>query len=142
MGKFFSSFIRHHIVVSNNKIIKINNMSKVKVLGKKYGIEITKPWNNAMYHHNDEVAEVMKERIMDALTEALESDDDRKMNIIQKYICAYGMGVGHTIEEVHEEACKELDRVQNFWLNTEWEYMVKDGLVEDIEKGFVGYDTI
>lgn len=117
-------------------------MSKVKVLGKKYGIEITKPWNDAMYNHNDEVAEVMKERIMGALNEALKSDDDRKMNIIQKYICAYGMSVGHTIEEVYEEACKELDRVQNFWLNTEWEYMVKDGLVEDVEKGFVGYDKI
>lgn len=142
MGRFFNSFIRHHIVVSNNKIIKINNMSKVKVLGKKYGIEITKPWNDAMYNHNDEVAEVMKERIMDALTEALKSHDEVRMRDIQKYICAYGMGVGYSIEEVHEEACKELDRVQNFWLNSEWPYMVQDGLVKDVEQGFVGYDKI
>jgi hypothetical protein len=115
-------------------------MSKVKVLGKKYGIEITRPWNNKMYNHNDEVAEVMKWRIMDALTEALQSNDDVKMNVIQKYICAYGMCAGHTIEEVHEEACEGLDRVQNFWLNTEWPEMVKDGLVKDVEQGFVGYD--
>ncbi len=115
-------------------------MSKVKVLGKKYGIEITRPWNDKMYEHNDMVADIMKERIVDALNEALKSYDEVTMRTIQKYICAYGMGVSHSIEEVYEEACRELDRVQNFWLNTEWPEMVKDGLVKDVEQGFVGYD--
>ncbi len=115
-------------------------MSKVKVLGKKYGIEITRPWNDKMYEHNDMVADIMKERIMDALNEALKSYDEVRMRTIQKYICAYGMGVSYSIEEVHEEACMELDRVQNFWLNTEWPEMVKDGLVKDVEQGFIGYD--
>ena len=129
---------RQHTLVTYKK----TNMSKLKVLGKKYGIEITKPWNQEMYDHNDKVAEVMKERIMDALTEALQSYDEGRMRVIQKHICAYGMDSGYSIEEVHQEACRELDNVQNFWLNEEWPYMVKGGLVEDVEKGFIGYDKI
>ena len=47
--------------------IKNKNMSKVKVLGKQYGIEITKPWSNEMYEHNDKVADLMKQSISESL---------------------------------------------------------------------------
>ena len=32
----------------------------MKTIGTKYGIEITKPWNNEMYDHNDKVGELLK----------------------------------------------------------------------------------
>ena len=32
----------------------------MKTIGTKYGIEITKPWNNEMYNHNDKVGELLK----------------------------------------------------------------------------------
>ena len=45
----------------------------------------------------------------------------------------------YDINEVHDEACRELDMVQNYWLNTMWDDMLKLGVV-DIEKKFIGYE--
>ena len=50
------------------------------------------------------------------------------------------MGPMYSIDEVYEEAIRELEMTQNFWLDSEWPFMVKDGLVKDIEHRFVGYD--
>ena len=117
--------------------IKNKNMSKVKVLGKQYGIEITKPWSNEMYEHNDKV---MKQSISESLQIAYTLDMEDRLRKLCKYICSYGMGSDYTMKEIYEEACNELEQVQNFWLDSEWPFMVKDGLVKDIEISFVGYD--
>ena len=45
-------------------------MSKVKVLGMEYGIEITRPWSSEMYEHNDKVMATMKEAIKVVLDRA------------------------------------------------------------------------
>lgn len=114
-------------------------MSKVKVLGKNYGIEITKPWSDEMYKHNELVADKMKENISQAMNEAYNSYDEVTLRSIQKLICAYGMAREYDIEEVYTEACNELDMVQNFWLNDVWDDMLKLG-VADVEKKFIGYE--
>jgi hypothetical protein len=115
-------------------------MSKVKVLGKKYGIEITKPWSNEMYNHNDKVGAIMKENILQALTEVYKKNDEAALREIGKSVLAYGFGQGYSMDEMYNEICSELDVVQNFWLNDEYPYLAKKGYVRVVEIGFVGYD--
>ena len=115
-------------------------MSKVKVLGMEYGIEITKPWSPDMYEHNDKVSVAMKEAIFEALTKAYKEDNEGDVRTISKAICAYGHGPGYDLDGIYEDACRELDMTQNHWLDSScWPDLVKAGLVEDLEVKFVGY---
>ena len=115
-------------------------MSKVKVLGNQYGIEITKPWSQEMYKHNDTVASEMKENIFQALNKAYSDNNETALREIGKSVCAYGFGQGFDMDEMHMEICRELDRVQNYWLNDEYPYLVSKGYVENVKMNFVGYD--
>ena len=89
-----------------------------------YGIQIVKPWSVAMYDHNEQVADEVKDRVLeiweDAMILAQESfdsqlEDDQidnrfvdsdwdnaneAMIKIQKAVTCYGFGDGYTIEEV------------------------------------------
>ena len=115
-------------------------MSKIKVLDVKYGIAITKPWSKEMYEHNDKVASEMKENIFQALNEAYSKDDETALREIGRSVCAYRFGDGYDMDEIHIEICRELDNVQNYWLNDEYPSLVRKGYVKDIKIGFVGYD--
>ena len=115
-------------------------MSKVKVLGMEYGIEITKPWSLDMYEHNDKVSANMKEAIFEALTKAYKLDNEDDVRTISKAICAYGHGHGYDLDGIYADACRELDMTQNHWLDSScWPDLVKAGLVKDLEVKFVGY---
>jgi hypothetical protein len=114
-------------------------MSKVKVLGTMYGIEITKPWSMEMYEHNDKVAIEAKQNIFEAINAAHAIDDYQTLSALCKCICGYGMSNEYDIDEVHNEACRELDNVQNHWLHTNWNDFLKLGVV-DVEKKFIGYE--
>jgi basic membrane lipoprotein Med (substrate-binding protein (PBP1-ABC) superfamily) len=114
-------------------------MSKVKVLGNQYGIEITRPWNDKMYEHNDKVASEMKENIFQAINKAYNDDDETALKEIGKSVSGYGFGFGFGMDEMHAQISKELDRVQNFWLNDVYPHLVKKGYVKELEIGFVGY---
>ena len=113
----------------------------MKVLGTKYGIEITKPWSPAMYDHNDKVANEMKAAIKEALDEAFEQGNDRDLEFIAKSVSGYGYGTGHGPESIYVDACRNLEMVQHYWLNDWcWDELVEAELVQDIETKFVGYD--
>ena len=114
-------------------------MSKVKVLGNQYGIEITRPWNDKMYEHNDKVASEMKENIFQAINKAYNDEDETALKEIGKSVCGYGFGFGFGMDEMHARISKELDRVENFWLNDVYPHLVKNGYVKELEIGFVGY---
>lgn len=106
-----------------------------------YGIEITKPWSREMYDHNDKVADLMKEQIKIQVDIAENNDDWDTLNELVT-LCG---GLKHregdfTIGELWERCIEELDNVGNWWLNSEYLYFVKKGLVKDIELKFVGYD--
>ena len=113
----------------------------MKVLKIVDGIEITKPWNEGMYKHNELVADEMKENIFNALNQAYDSDDEFTLRKIGKYVCSYGFGDMYDMDEMHSEISKELDNVQNYWLNDIYPDMLKDGLVTPMSKRFVGYDN-
>jgi hypothetical protein len=111
----------------------------MKVLGTKYGVEITRPWNPAMYEHNDKVAQIMKENIFKSLNIAYVDDDEAVLRDIAKAILAYGFGDDYDFDSMYEEACIGLDQIQNYWLNEEYPWLVKMGYCPAVEEGFVGY---
>lgn len=104
-----------------------------------YGIEITKPWSQQMYDHNDKVALIVKENLFNALTKAYKADDEESLRDIAKAICGYGFGVGYELDDIYNDSCAELDRVQNFWLNSEYPHLVQMGYCVPLEIGFIGY---
>ena len=48
-------------------------------------------------------------------------------------------GDGYDIDELYLDVNKEVENVQNYWLNEEYPYAVKKGLVEPVMYEFVGY---
>ena len=105
-----------------------------------YGIEITKPWSSEMYDHNDMVADLMKEQIENQVNIAEEEDDWDKLNELIMLCGGTRWASGHvTIGEIWESCLKELERVENYWLNEEYPDFVKKGLVRDIDLKFIGY---
>ena len=115
-------------------------MSKVKVLGEEYGIEITRPWSPEMYDHNDKVSETMKQAIQVVLDRAYTDEDDYELAKIAKIICGYGFGSGHDLVTIYEDACRELGMIQNWWLDSDvWPDMVHEGFVKDLDVKFVGF---
>ena len=89
-----------------------------------YGIQIVKPWSVAMYDHNEQVADEVKDRVLEIWEDAMilaqeffdsQLEDDQidnrfvdsdwdnaneAMIKIQKAVTCYGFGDGYTIEEV------------------------------------------
>lgn len=114
-------------------------MKNYKILGTQHGITVTKPWSSEMYDHNDKVAELMKEHIVGALTDALITDNEGAIRDIAYAVTGHKFGFGYEIDGIHAEACEELARVQNYWLNQEYPWLVKMGYCPAIEEGFVGY---
>jgi len=124
-----------------------------------YGIEIVKPWSQAMYDHNDEVAEVVKAKVHAMWIEAYEEleefvgayDDDcdedeisfqdidwdfatEKMVEIQKAVTCYGFGLGYTIGKVADTVGRELEDAPLYRLKD-----IAEELGLHLEKGFVGF---
>ena len=121
-----------------------------------YGIEIVKPWSQAMYDHNDEVAEVVKEKVLamwNAAYEKAEKDakadfeEDQafincdwdlfasnKMLAIQKAVTIYGFGFGYAIGQVAETVENDIEDAPYYRLKD-----IADDLGIELEKGFVGF---
>tara|TARA_R110002153_G_scaffold13514_5_gene50166 strand:+ start:742 stop:1071 length:330 start_codon:yes stop_codon:yes gene_type:complete len=102
--------------------------------------KITKPWSNEMYDWNDKVADLMKAEIKIQLQSAYDTDDIDKLRKVSSVVCPIGYGTGYTFEDIYNETLRELEMVQNYWLNEEFPYGVKQGIVSDCVKiDFVGY---
>ena len=116
-----------------------------------FGIEIVKPWSQAMYDHNDEVAEVVrfevKELLDAALCNFLEDFDLTEDALalpwdeasgdlvdIQRAVTCYGFGSGYTIERVISQVERELEDAPLYRLKD-----IAEELGLHLEKGFVGF---
>ena len=107
----------------------MNNTQKPKVV---------KPWSNEMYDWNDKVADLMKAEIKIQIEK--NKDDFDKLNELVTLCGGIKFGDGFEIEELYDECLKELEYVQNYWLNEEWAWSVEQGIVTDcIKIDFVGY---
>jgi hypothetical protein len=117
-----------------------------------FGIEIVKPWSQAMYDHNDEVAEVVRFEVKelldaavnnfladfdlteDALTLAWEDDATPELKNIQTAVTCYGFGSGYTVERVIGQVEQELEDAPLYRLKD-----IAEELGLALEKGFVGF---
>lgn len=105
----------------------------------KYGIKITKPWSKEMYDHNDKVAALMKLEIFQSIQK--NKDNFENLNELMSLCGGIRYAVdSYSVEELYEGCMGEIENVQNYWLNEEFPYAVKQGLVNDINLEFVGYE--
>jgi len=103
----------------------------------KYGIKITKPWSKEMYDHNDKVSNLMKAEIL----LSIKNNKDNWDNLNELMVLCGGIkyGDGFDISDLYNDVVSQIDNVQNYWLNEEYPYYVKKGLVSDIDLEFIGY---
>ena len=100
--------------------------------------KVTKPWSKEMYDWNDSVSDLMKAEIKVQI-ESNKNDFD-KLNELITLCGGIRCGDGFTTEDVYNDCLMELENVQNYWLNEEWDYSVKKGIVTDcVNIEFVGY---
>lgn len=122
-----------------------------------YGIEITKPWSAAMYAHNEEVADVVRDLVMGMWIEAIakfekdfeSAEDDMTANDImlntawhwasdelkriQRAVTVYGFGNGYDVDQVADRVMQELEDAPFYRLKD-----IAEELELELEKGFVG----
>ena len=106
-----------------------------------YGIEIVKPWSKAMYDHNDDVADVVREQLLatlEAFRDELDPDDDSiqddELQQFGRVVVGYGGWIGFTNERIMDEIEREIDTAAYYRLKD----IAKD-LGLELEKGFVGF---
>ena len=116
---------------------KVNTIVYSELLNK--DIEITKPWNNDMYKHNEKVADLMKDELSKKLLESYQNDDEDSLRAVGGIISGIGYGNGYDFHSIWDENNKEIDRLQNFWLAEEYPYGVEKGIVSKIKHEFIGY---
>jgi len=124
-------------------------MSKSKKTITKYGLQITKPFSQAMYDHNDQCAKEMKKNILKAWNTELDkfhmldewpANHREKIVDIQTSVQAIGYGAGYTMYTVDKEFCNELEHMANWQLHENYSYMCFKGLVPRTVFMMVGFD--
>ena len=102
--------------------------------------KVTKPWSKEMYEWNDFVATLMKGEIKVQIENSYKNNDYDKLNQLITLCGGIKYGDGFSIDDLYEGCLNEVEMVQNYWLNEEWDYAVKEGIVSDcVEINFVGY---
>ena len=99
--------------------------------------KVTKPWSKDMYDYNDKVADMMKNNIIKSIKKNKNNWDN--LNELMELCGGIKYGDGYSIDDLYLDVNKEVDNVQNYWLNEEYPYAVKNGLVDDVPYTFVGY---
>jgi hypothetical protein len=123
-----------------------------------YGIEITKPWSKAMYDHNDEVADTVRDIVckkwsdayaraevefLDGLEEdqiGLDFDDQEyshgatnELVEIQQAVTVYSIGSGYDMIDIDTEVLKDLEDAPYYRLKE-----ITEELELELTEGFVG----
>jgi hypothetical protein len=116
---------------------------KFKVLGTEQGITITRPFNSEMYDHNEKVREIQNEAIFAALTKVLAEEEDDLMYKVGKICSGYGYGVGFELEDIYEDAVRNVETSANNWMREDiWPGFLDLGLVQPMEMDYVGYKKL
>lgn len=100
--------------------------------------KVTKPWSKEMYDYNDEVANIMKHNIVESIVKY--QNDFDKLNELMVLCGGIKYACGYSIDDLYQDVHEEVHNVQNYWLNEEYPYAVKQGLVEPVLYEFVGYE--
>jgi len=106
-------------------------MKQPKILGTKYGITITRPWSDEMYAFNKQVADAMKETIVNAI---LNKDHTKEsLNDLTRSVTGFIFGHGMTVEDMQEEMLEETAHLQNYWLAEEYPVLIAKGYCDPIK---------
>ena len=95
----------------------------------KYGIEITKPWSKEMYAFNEDLKELMIDKINVAI-QLLEDEEDA--NELARIINPRGYGIGFELEDMKEDMLKNSEYFDNYWLADIWNELIDKNYVEPI----------
>ena len=113
----------------------------------RYGIEITKPFSNEMYTHNDAIALDMKRHITSAIHIAYsnccnlsEGSEDSNLRKIGSAIEGIGYGDGYDLEDVKDGAINTLANIENWQIHQEYGYLCSEGIVPKLPKKMLGFD--
>ena len=116
---------------------------KFKVLGTEQGITITRPFNNEMYAHNEMVREIQNEKVSEALQKLFEAGDEEMLAKAAKAICGYGFMTGFDLEDMYEDASRQIETQANNWMREDiWPGFLDLGLVQPMEMDYVGYKKL
>ena len=113
----------------------------MKVIGKKYGIEITKPWSREMYEHNDMVANLIKIDLYKTLNQLY--DDGVSKDKLNDFISSMGgirYGQGYGKKEMYDSIYQEILNAPNYMLDEGLDYLIKKSYINEPKYRFVGYD--
>lgn len=110
----------------------------MKVIGTEYGIEITKPWNQKMYDHNDLVGKLIKVDLFKKLQELYEMGDKNELNEFAKAI-GTGYGFGFDLDSMYEGIKDDLEYLQNYQMEQDLDWYVTKGFIKEPKFRFVGY---
>ena len=102
--------------------------------------KVTKPWSKDMYDYNDKVADMMKNNIIKSIKKNKNNWDN--LNSLMDLCGGIKYGDGFTIQDLYDDTLLQVNDVQNYWLNDNYPFAVKDGLVDDIPYKFVGYKDL
>jgi hypothetical protein len=117
-----------------------------------YGIEIVKPWSQEMYDHNEQIAEVVREKVLGMWNEAMAEFQDQyaesfmsdiewhantyeSLRNIQLAVTVYAFGYGYDVAAVETIVLQELEDAPFYRLVD-----IVDDLDIELEKGFVGFN--
>ena len=114
-------------------------MTKYKVLGEKYGVTITRPWNAEMYKHNDTVREKMISNITNGLKKAYEAKDFDKLNIFSRALEGSIYGDSYRMSEMYRHLSQTAENAASWLLNQEYGYLVHFELVEPVDVELIGF---
>ena len=135
-------------------------MRKIKSNPIHFGIEVTKPHSKEMYAHNNKVAKILKENILNAWNNLVKQTGpgdfcqftawtdipdvngfvDSDLVKLQKNVCYSGYGDGFTMGDVNDEFCSELETMPNWQIHEVYGYCCFDSLVPKVKQGMVGFD--
>ncbi len=115
-----------------------------------YGIEITKPFSQKMYDHNNAIALEMKRHIVSEIhkaysqemgTEESADKDSGKLHKIASTFTGYQFGDEYDFEGMKDEAINILANIENWSLHQEYGYLCSEGIVPKIKMKMIGFDN-
>ena len=120
-----------------------------------FGIEVTKPHSKEMYAHNDKIAKILKDNILESwnnlvkqygpgdfceFTAWTDIPEDSDLVKLQKNVMYSGYGDGFTMGDVNNEFVSELETMPNWQIHEVYAYCCFEGLVPRTKQGMVGFD--
>ena len=102
--------------------------------------KVTNPWSKDMYDYNDKVADMMKNNIIKSIHK--NKNNWNNLNDLMDLCGGIKYGDGFSIDDLYLDTLSEVENVQNYWLNDNYPFAVKNGLVDDVPYKFVGYKDL